>query len=112
MQGGLIRAKETYPSQSSATNIDVKIGNLKCDTASSPFGVVNLCVIRRPSLARFDQGLFSMLRTGVSTLEDFMGAPLVSRDVILHLEPEFPAASRVGGAHAYSHLRAYKGPGE
>lgn len=112
MQVGLIRARESYPSESSATNIDVNIGNLKCDTASSPYGVVNLCVIRRPSLARFDQAIFSMLRTGVSTLEDFMGTPLVSRDVILHLEPEFPAAYGVGGAHAYSHIRVYRGPGE
>ena len=52
-----------------------------------------------------------MLGTAVPIMENFMGAPMVSRDIIVYLEPDFPDSGGVAGRHAYSYVRIYRAPG-
>ena len=49
---------------------------------------------------------FPWLANGIETIEDFMGPPWVKTDVILYLEPDFPAVSDLfeAGFNAGTHI--------
>ena len=54
------------------------------------------------------------MRTGIETIEDFMGSPWVKNDVILYLEPDFPTVTDLfeAGFNAGTHVVVKTSPGE
>ena len=92
----------------------IQDSRLRSETVSLPSGQVNLFTVRRPVLGQPNDTVFQWLRTGIETIEDFMGSPWVKTDVILYLEPDFPAVSDLfeAGFNAGTHIVIKTDPAE
>ena len=92
----------------------IQDSRLRSETVSLPSGQVNLFTVRRASFTQPNDSVFEWLGTGIETIEDFMGPPWVKNDVILYLEPDFPAVSDLfeAGFNAGTHIVIKTDPAE
>ena len=92
----------------------IQDSRLRSETISLPSGQVNLFTVQRPLFRQHDNSVFEWMHTGVETIEDFMGPPWVKNDIILYLEPDFPAVSDLfeAGFNAGTHIVVKTDPSE
>ena len=92
----------------------IQDSHLRSETIYLSSGRVNLLTVRRPGFGQPNDSVFEWLRTGIETIEDFMGPPWVKTDVILYLEPDFPAVSDLfeAGFNAGTHIVVKTDPSE
>ena len=82
----------------------IENGHVRSQTLTRPSGVVNLFAVSRTPLGPDLDLVFQSLRTGIDAIEEFMGPPWNTTDVIVYLEPELRYLREVAGLNYGTHI--------
>ena len=82
----------------------IENGQVRSQILTRPSGAVNLFAVSRSQLGQDFDLIFQGLRTGIDAIEEFMGPPWNTTDVIVYLEPELGYIREVAGLNYGTHI--------
>ena len=88
----------------------IENGHVRSQTLTRPSGAVNLFAVSRTQLGQDFDLVFQGLRTGIDAIEEFMGPPWNTTDVIVYLEPQLSYIREVAGLNYGTHIAIRPAP--
>ena len=88
----------------------IENGQVRSQILTRPSGAVNLFAVSRSQLGQDFDLVFRGLRTGIDAIEEFMGPPWNTTDVIVYLEPELGYIREVAGLNYGTHIAIRPAP--